>query len=212
MSCPLCLHSHIQAYHQDRRRSYLQCQQCELVFVEPSTLPDAVAEKNEYDLHQNQAEDPGYQQFLSRLADPLNLHLEENSHGLDFGCGPTPLLANLLTKLGNHRMSVFDPFYANDKEVLLQTYDFISCSEAIEHFHRPQREWSSWMQMLKPKGWLGIMTKRVIDKQRFSSWHYKNDPTHVSFFSDNTFAFLASRDGLKLKIISNDVVLMQKLA
>ncbi len=66
------------------------------------------------------------------------------------------------------------------------------------------------MELLKPGGWLGIMTKRVLDVQRFANWHYKNDPTHVSFFSVETFSWLAKTHNLNVIFPANDIVLMQK--
>ena len=212
MTCPLCHFSQTHFYHQDKRRRYQQCAQCQLVFVEPEFLPNAQQEKHEYDLHENHAEDEGYRRFLNKLAAPLNQVLQPNSNGLDFGCGPTPLLANMLSKSGGHSMHVFDPNYYPNRNVLAQQYDFISCSEAIEHFHTPYREWQIFLDCLKPGGWIGIMTKRVLSKEKFTNWHYKNDITHVSFFSEATFRWLAERDNLSMSIVSNDVILLQKLA
>jgi len=55
------------------------------------------------------------------------------------------------------------------------------------------------------------MTKRVLDKARFENWHYKNDITHVSFFSEATFRFLGQRDGLDVAFPADDVVLLKKI-
>jgi hypothetical protein len=55
------------------------------------------------------------------------------------------------------------------------------------------------------------MTKLTDNVADFSQWHYKNDPTHVSFFSRHTFAYLAERDGFSLEIIGPDVILMQRI-
>jgi len=54
------------------------------------------------------------------------------------------------------------------------------------------------------------MTKRVLDRQAFSSWHYKNDPTHVCFFSIKTFQWIAARWGADLTVPEKDVVLFTK--
>ena len=55
------------------------------------------------------------------------------------------------------------------------------------------------------------MTKLTDQVTDFANWHYKNDPTHVSFFSSKTFAYLAGRDGFLLEIIGPDVILLQKI-
>lgn len=209
-NCPLCYCQQNRFFYQDNRRQYFQCQQCQLVFADRQTLLSASEELAQYQLHQNDVADLGYRKFLQRLATPL-LHAlpDEKRKGLDFGCGPGPLLALMLTEAG-HDMSVWDPFFAKDDTVLQHRYDFICCSEAIEHFVNPAQEWLLWLSLLKPAGILAIMTKRYSSAEAFANWHYKNDPTHVSFFSEHTFAYLARRDGFLLQVIGNDVVLLQR--
>lgn len=209
LHCPLCCKQHHMLYAQDKRRDYWQCKQCALVFVPPHQHLSSEQEKAEYDLHENRFENDGYRQFLMRTAEPLLAKLKTPSMGLDFGCGPGPVLAQILESYG-HAVNLYDVFYYPDTSVLDKQYDFITATETIEHFHTPAKEWAVWMECLKPGGWLAIMTKRVIDADHFKHWHYKNDRTHVSFFSEATFHFLAKRDGLKIQFPSKDVVLMQK--
>ena len=59
-------------------------------------------------------------------------------------------------------------------------------------------------------GVLGIMTKLVIDRKAFSNWHYKNDLTHVCFFSHFTFEWLTQKYDAQLEIIDADVILLTK--
>ncbi len=56
------------------------------------------------------------------------------------------------------------------------------------------------------------MTKRVLSAEKFANWHYKNDPTHVSFFSVETFTWLAREYQLNVIFADRDIVLMQKVA
>lgn len=211
MQCPLCQNQSCQYYWKDKHRDYWQCDICRLVFVPPAQRLSPQAEKAEYDLHHNSPDDAGYIRFLNRLALPLGKVLRGKCSGLDYGCGPSPVLAALLARNG-HQVSYYDPFYFPDEKVFTQGYDFISCSEAIEHFFHPGEIWQNWMSLLKANGWLAIMTKRVIDRQRFKTWHYKNDPTHVCFFSEDTFRCLANKYHMRLEVSGPDVVLLQKLA
>jgi len=208
--CPLCNHIQISFYHKDRKREYLQCHRCQLVFVAPKYLPTRSQEKQEYDLHQNSADDLGYRRFLHRLSQPLLAKLMSGSTGLDFGCGPGPALHIDFEQQG-HNMLLHDPIYCPYSRLTEQEFDFITCTEAIEHFHQPINEWQLWMQILKPHGWLAIMTKRLIDHDAFNHWHYKNDQTHVCFFSNFTFNWLARQYGLTLEFVTTDIVLLQKL-
>jgi len=208
--CPLCHCPHIAPFTQDAKRQYWLCSQCQLVFVDQSQHLSAQAEKAQYDLHQNHLDDPGYRRFLNRLAEPLLQQLHHKGlAGLDFGCGPGPLLAKMLIEAGHH-MAVWDPYFAPDPVTLQQQYDFICCTEAIEHFANPAKEWALWQQLLRGGGTLAIMTKRYLDQASFAHWHYKNDPTHISFFHQHTFEFLAERDGFSLSFPAPDVVLLQK--
>ena len=112
-------------------------------------------------------------------------------------------------------MALYDPFYAPGKSVLSASYDFITLSEVAEHLAEPGLELDRLWRLLKPGGWLGIMTKRVRDRAAFRTWHYITDPTHIAYFSEATFHWLAAHwpsNGrpATLEIIGDDVVLLQK--
>lgn len=206
--CPLCS-SESEPYAQDRRRAYLHCPRCDLVFADPDSRLDAAAEKAHYDLHENDPADAGYRRFLSRLAEPLLTRLETGTHGLDYGSGPGPTLSVMLEEAGMV-MSLYDPFYAPEAAVLNRTYDFVTCTETVEHFHHPARDWAQLTALVRPGGYLGIMTKLVINRERFAKWHYKNDPTHVSFYSPATFDWLGRHFGFDVHRADADVILMRK--
>ena len=208
-SCPLCSRSSITHYHQDKRRDYWQCNDCALVFVAKQQHLSSEAEKAIYDHHENDLEDAGYRRFLSRLFEPLQQRLAHKSVGLDFGCGPAPLLATMLQEQG-HQMALFDLYYHNDPNVLAKRYDFICCTEVIEHLADPQKMLSQMHAMLKEGGTLALMTKLVLDAQRFTTWHYKNDLTHIAFYSKETFAYIAERFGFDVEFIAADVIFLTK--
>ena len=208
LSCPLCESFDVTPFYQGAR-DFLCCQDCQLVFVPPAYYISHAQEKAEYDLHQNSPEDQGYRRFLSRLLEPLNQKLEPGSYGLDFGSGPGPTLSVMFEEQG-HRMEIYDSIYAKDPSRLEQQYDFISASEVVEHLHHPNQDLNRLWACLKPKGHLGIMTKRVRDLQAFARWHYKDDVTHVCFFSTQTFEWLADAWNATLEIIGPDVVIFTK--
>jgi len=210
LACPLCHQSGAPLFHEDKKRPYQRCQQCYLVFVPQSWHLSAAAEKAEYDLHENSVDDLGYRTFLTRVFAPLCERLEVGSEGLDFGCGPGPALAAMFREAG-FSMALYDKFYAPDATVLSRQYDFICCTEVIEHIADPATVLPSLLSCLRPGGWLGVMTKQVIDQQAFARWHYKNDPTHIAFYSRETFEWLAQQFQLELHFIDRDVVLLQKV-
>ncbi|MDO8861764.1 class I SAM-dependent methyltransferase [Haliea sp. E1-2-M8] len=210
MHCPLC-DGPGGDFHRDRRRPYLRCGRCLLVWVPPAFLLAPEREKAEYDLHQNRPDDPAYRGFLGRLAGPLLQRLAAGCSGLEFGCGPGPALAAMLREAG-HRVSLYDPFYFPNPGALEVCYDFITATEVVEHLHRPGAELERLWALLRPGGTLGIMTKLVRDREAFATWHYKNDPTHVCFFSRDTWNWWAQCHGATAVFPENDVILLRKNA
>ncbi|WP_416139979.1 class I SAM-dependent methyltransferase [Halomonas sp. HK25] len=208
-TCPLCASDDTACYHRDARREYHQCHRCALVFVPPAFRLGPEEERAVYDQHENSPDDPGYRRFLSRLCDPLRERLAPGARGLDFGAGPGPTLSVMFEEAG-HPMAIYDPFYALDAGVFEQTYDFITATEVVEHLFEPGRELSRLVGLLRPGGWLGLMTKRVTDRGAFAGWHYILDPTHVAFFSEATFRWLADELGMTVAFPAADVVLLQK--
>jgi SAM-dependent methyltransferase len=209
MTCPLCKGDDVRGYSRDGRRDYYRCPVCGLVFVPPGQFLPAEEEKKRYDLHRNSPEDRGYRRFLSRLFIPMQQRLAPGSAGLDFGSGPGPTLSRMFEAAG-HSMAIFDPFYEHVPAVLEQKYDFITATEVVEHLHAPGKELERLWSCLKEGGWLGIMTAHAVPQDAFPEWHYKNDPTHVCFFSPPTFAWLALRWNAEATFAEGDVVLMRK--
>ncbi|KAF7768939.1 hypothetical protein PCIT_a3467 [Pseudoalteromonas citrea] len=208
-NCNLCDSNDVIHYFSDKRRDYWQCSHCHLVFVGSAQHLSSTQEKAIYDSHENTLEDLGYRHFLSRVSEPLLSRLRPASDGLDFGCGPGPLLAQMLTEAG-HNMSVYDLYYANDISVLNGQYDFITCTEVIEHLAQPRKTLIQLLTQLKHGAPLAIMTKLVIDVDRFANWHYKNDMTHISFFSRKTFEYIAVHYHCELEFIGKDVIILTK--
>lgn len=210
-SCPLCRRPAAQFYHRDKFRRYFQCATCALVFVPPEFHLSAQAEKAYYDLHENSAEDDGYRRFLSRCAAPLLERLPAASSGLDFGCGPAPVLATMLTQSG-HSVATYDLYYRPDPSVLECQYDFVVSTEVIEHLAAPMAVLEMLWRRIRPGGVLALMTKLVASPERFANWHYIRDPTHIVFFSGATFRWLAEHLGAELEFRGTDVIFLNKPA
>lgn len=209
--CPLCRGPHSLPFVQCDDKDYFRCQTCEVTFLDPSQRPAPDEELAHYQWHENDPADAGYRAFLSRLSDPLLAKLSDGMEGLDYGSGPGPALAAMLEECGM-RMRLYDPFFAADADALTRTYDFITCTETVEHFHHPAQEFERLDRLLRPGGWIGLMTTFQTDDDRFANWHYRKDPTHVIFYRESTFAFLAGTFGWHLEVPRKDVVLLQKPA
>ncbi len=207
--CPLCKATTVSKTYQDRWRDYFRCGNCNLVFVPPVHFLSAKEEKARYDLHQNSPDDKDYRQFLSRLFIPIRERLVPGSHGLDFGSGPGPTLSVMFEEVG-YSMVIYDHFYATEPTLFEKQYDFITASEVVEHLHDPKKELDRLWGCLKPGGSLGVMTKLLSDSEAFAHWRYKDDPTHVCFFSRTTFEWLAACWQTELTFADQDVILFKK--
>ena len=139
----------------------------------------------------------------------MNECLSPESYGLDFGSGPGPTLSIMFEEAG-HRMKLYDKFYSPDSKAFEEEYDFITATEVFEHLHDPKGDLDRVWNCLKSEGCLGIMTKLALGLEDFKNWHYKNDMTHVCFFSKETFIWLAEQWQAELIFVDKDVILMKK--
>ncbi len=207
--CVLCNKNDVIFYHQDKKREYWQCQNCQLVQVPKAFLLSSAQEKAEYDKHDNQNDDIGYRRFLSRCLDPVLQRVSLCHYGLDFGCGEGQILSKMAQEAGLS-MANFDLYYANDEATLNKRYDFITATEVIEHIYDAKTAFEQFDKLLNPNGFVALMTKQVIDADAFAHWHYKNDLTHVCFYSIKTFEWIAQELNWHLDVISSDVVIFSK--
>lgn len=209
MICPLCSDDRIRPFARVGDDRYHRCPSCDLVFLDPELRPDRGVERARYETHENDPEDPRYRAFLDRLAGPLIDRLAPGAHGLDYGSGPGPALSVMLEERG-FPTEIYDPFFAPDPAPLRRRYDFVTCSETAEHFHDPGGELARLDGLLRPGGWLGLMTGVLTDDIDFPTWWYARDPTHVAFYSPATLEWIAGHFGWTLERPSTNVALFRK--
>lgn len=207
--CPVCRGGRTVPLIAIDGKSYRACTSCEARYLVPAHYPGREQEAAHYRLHENDPADPRYRAFLSKLFTPLIGYLKPGSSGLDYGCGPGPALAAMLTEAG-HRMALYDPVFEPDPAPLAETYDFVVCTETAEHFHDPYAEFARLDRLVRPGGILGLMTCFQTDDARFAAWHYRKDPTHVVFYREATMRFIARRFGWRCEIPVKDAALMWK--
>ena len=72
----------------------------------------------------------------------------------------------------------------------------------IEHFYTPIKEFALLKNLLLKGGILYCMTDIYNQDIDFSSWYYKNDPTHVFIYQKNTINWIKNEfDFCDVKII-----------
>lgn len=208
-SCRVCRNSELGRFACIDGKDYWHCNSCEAVFLDEACLPNRVDEHTHYCRHENDVNNPRYRAFVSRLGDPLLQHLKPGSEGLDYGCGPGPALAAILCEHG-HAVSLYDPFFHTSIAALARQYDFVICCEVAEHFHQPHVEFARLDKLLRPGGFLGLMTSFRANDRPFANWHYRHDPTHVVFYREATLRSIAARFGWTCEVPRKDVAIMRK--
>lgn len=206
--CPLCHSERSSLYSKHKTGEYRLCDICSLVYVLPSSYLNEEEEKARYDLHTNSPDDINYKRFLSRVLNPVKERIKEGSSGLDFGSGPGPTLSKMFEESG-YKMSIYDHYYAKNEEVLSRKYDFITSTEVVEHLYDPKTVLDNLMMMLEKDGLLALLTQTYPLQEEFDMWYYKNDPTHVCFFSLATMHWLALKHSCDLEIIGKDIFIFR---
>ena len=199
--CPLCASLRPTTPRTAHGRQFFDCPECRLVYAAHDELPDAAKERARYDTHHNEVDDPGYRGFLSPALDAVRARCPVGAQGLDYGAGPGPALAAMLGEAG-YPTEVYDPFYHPDPGPISgeRRHDFIVCTETAEHFHAPAAEFERLFGLLAgPGAPLVIMTQPLTPELDFGGWWYARDPTHVAFYRDETFAWIAARHGARVE-------------
>jgi len=190
--CPLCHHEDYEHWKfPDDARDYLHCDLCHLISTPKSTHPQFQTAKARYLHHLADSGSTGHINHLMKAIQPIQNFLKKEMDILDYGCGPKPVLSDLLRtwecSCQNYDLIFFpEPF-------IFKSYDAVFCIETAEHFSDPQKELTNINNVLKPGGYVIIMTALYSNKQHFSKWYYKRDFTHISFFHQKTMEFISKK-------------------
>ena len=187
--CPLCKLNDNFEYYNGNEGIFYRCNTCDLVFKASIHYPSQKTEKERYLTHNNDITDIGYQNFVSPIVEAVATDFPTNALGLDFGAGTGPVITKMLSDKG-YSLTLYDTFFHPNREALKLSYNFIVCCEVMEHFHNPDKEFSLLKGLLKPNGKLYCMTDLFSTTTNFENWNYKNDKTHVVFYSETTLKWI----------------------
>jgi len=171
-----------------------------------------MVQKERYDLHENSEDNRGYLAYFQRFLDSVLPYVSDAKNALDFGCGRTSLLAKMLTKEGIV-CDYYDPIYHPDGLVNTKKYDLIVSTEVFEHLHHPKAVFEDLVQRLNPQGYLALQTEfhpRTVTL--FKQWYYHKDPTHIAFFTPQSFEVLSLL--FQCKVVahnSKNIIIIQKV-
>jgi len=208
-TCLLCKSNKVSLYRNIKSGAFFSCDTCSVIFRDQKIFLDSTSEKSRYDKHKNDIEDLGFQNSVKSLVDKVIQNFPKESKGLDYGCGNGPVAAAMLKKEG-YNIGVYDPFYAPEKNVLQDTYDFIICNEVMEHFYNPRQEFETLKNLLKPNGMLICGTAVFYPTINFDTWYYKNDPTHVIFYTPYSLEWIKNEIDFKKHILGSNLITFYK--
>ena len=207
--CTVCKNNKIEFFLNVEGLDYWQCALCKATMLDSIKFISSNKEKKHYLKHNNEINDTRYRIFLSNLIEPLKDKISIDDMGLDYGCGYAPALADILKKDG-FNVELYDPFFFKNENIFCRKFNFITCSEVVEHFFKPYEEFNKIDSLLAKNSYLAIMTSFMTEDYLFKNWHYRRDPTHVVFYKKITFKIIASQRNWKINFPSENIVLFNK--
>jgi hypothetical protein len=194
MRCPLCDATGCARFFEDRRRSYYWCESCGLLFVPKAGHIAFEDEKKRYELHDNNIGNSGYVQFLEETVTVIEGLPMVDKRIIDFGSGKNRVLGELFRERGLF-IDSFDPLYDIGKEFLNRKYTVLVLCEVIEHFRDLKHEARVIREMVDTNGVILLRTNICPPLENFSAWWYKEDMTHINFFTRKSIERFASEVG-----------------
>ena len=190
--------------------TYDICPTCGFLCKQAAFHPSYEAEEMRY-LEHNNDDDIRYKAYMERFIENHVAPLGVLDTILDYGSGPYPMLAKVLEEKG-YLVSIYDPFFAADKGYQSMSYQAIILQEVIEHIQDPMKALREVVSLLETGGYLIIQTQfRTMPEADIMNWWYRRDLTHISFFNQLTFEYIAQTLGLTIhKSNHKDVIIFTK--
>jgi len=184
------------------------CKKCGYVWLDEAHCPTPETEKTRYEMHKNSLFDQKYvtmlEDFLLKVGKIKNLRV------LDFGCGHTPVLGELMTQKGA-RVTLHDRYFFPQKTYADKKYDLITLTEVFEHLDKPLEVLRKLKKLLVDNGRLAIMTHlRTGTESEFREWWYRRDMTHVGFLALSGVETLAEKLDLVMEFCDEKKIVILK--
>lgn len=205
MNCPLCEVHLILVPSSD----FLNCPSCNVFLRDKKFWFSHEQEKNHYAQHNNDIHDKGYQNFNKPFVQLLKKYCKPTDIGLDFGCGPGPVVTKMLSD-ENFNIKLYDPYFYPNAEVLNKLYDYIFAVEVVEHFNDPLNSFKKLFKLLKDGGYLLIQTEIYRNQKVFNDWYYIKDLTHVIIYTEETVRKIAEYFKVQLIFLEGKYIVFKK--
>ena len=156
--------------------------------------------------HENSLQNEGYVNMFKDKINIMRNVCPKIYKVLDYGCGYEPVLKTLLSR-ESLQVDGYDPNFFK-KGQTRKDYDLVISTETFEHFREPRKEIERILELLTEFGYMAIMTRFYPSENngpsyhRFEKWYFKRDPSHIAFFTDEAFAWIAQTH--EMEIIFNN--------
>lgn len=203
MSCKICGYETREKIVTKHHIKYHYCDRCEFISKDPDGYVSEEQELIIYDSHNNSILDETYVTYFRNFINKTIIkYKSDGKRGLDFGSGPEPVLAELLKRDYGYDMDIYDKFYAPEKNFEGKAYDLVTSTEVVEHLNDPMEYFRLFSSLLAKDGIMAIMTQfHPKDDVKFAGWHYRRDPSHISFYTPKTISWIAGLVGLEIVFI-----------
>lgn len=191
-------------------KNYYFCDCCGVVYKSKDLILNNSEEKKRYEYHNNSIDDIKYVNYFKKFIDNSVIPYINGKEGLDYGCGKNCVLEQILERDYQLEVDSYDKYFLNDVK-LQSRYDFIVCTEVIEHIDNPLDFLNILDNFLTPGKTISIMTQLLDNVNDFFSWWYIRDETHICFFSVKTFKFIARKMNYDIVYTNNiDAIVLRK--
>lgn len=201
MICKICSSETYILYDAQFNMDYHRCKVCGFIYEDPKHHMSHHSEKEEYGTHNNSIEDEGYVNMFRKFQRAFEPFVR-GKDVLEYGSGPEPVFSEVLRRDG-YQVTSYDPFFLPDESYLEYKYDLITSTEVFEHFSEPMVEIEKLLNLLKKDGVLAIMTQFPKTDEHFKTWWYRRDPTHISFYTIESFKKISQKYKLDI-LFHND--------
>ena len=222
MDCPVC-DSDARYFFRNREtgRVFFRCENCYYIFTTERKLGFEETKahfKNQW-IERPDGAYPACYTMLYRLLESTG---KAGQRALDFGCG-NGAFVKFLREKGVETFGI-DPIpvdndmascvYPRLEDLPEKRFDVITALEVFEHLDRPSDTVSRLLSYLNEDGFIFLttaLTNRALTSIRcFPYWIYQKDPTHVGFFDQRTFEWMATRFNLEIHIFHHDFVVLDR--
>lgn len=204
--CKICNCKTKEIFSEKSKALYHKCLSCDFIFKDDDHLISAEEEMERYNQHKNSVDDLEYVAYFKDFIDKAIIpYCPKAEKVLDFGSGPSPVLTTILERdYGFEKVDIYDLFYSPEKVYEGKKYDLIVSTEVVEHLKDPLKYFLKFKELLVDGGFLCIMTLlHPNDDDKFKSWWYINDESHISFYNNKSINKVAEKVGLKIVYSDN---------